>query len=334
MRPCRTNEARHPQLSHEKTGIRATFSSRMPNHDTAPLVSVIVPVRNGGAQLGLLLDALAHQTADSALYEVIVADDQSTDDTLERVGASGIARAVPAPTRGGSYAARNRGLADAKARVLAFTDADCLPEPDWIERGLAALEPDDVDLVAGRVEMPLGARPSAAALIDFVRHLDQERAVGDGFGATANLWVKRRVFERIGEFNDKLISGGDTEFGHRAVAAGARLVYCPELKVVHPARSHPRELARKAFRLGFGAAQQRVHAAGVLRERPRIYLHPGAYRPRIRMSGEERLRRNGVPLRPGLRLSMPLVEYFFVRLPIVAGNFRGARHEARARAAS
>jgi glycosyltransferase involved in cell wall biosynthesis len=301
--------------------------------EQTPLVSVIVPVRNGGEQLGLLLDALARQTADPDLYEVLVADDCSTDDTPERAAACPVARLIPASTSGGSYAARNRGLAEARGTLLAFTDADCLPGRDWIERGIQALEPDDVDLAAGRVEMPLGTRPSAAALIDFVRHLDQERAVGDGFGATANLWVKRRVFEQVGRFNDRLISGGDTEFGHRALAAGARLVYRPDLRVVHPARSRPRELARKAFRLGFGAAQQRVHAAGVLRERPRIYLHPGAYRPRLRMSGKDRLRRHGVRLRPGLRVSMPMVEYFFVRLPIVAGNFRGARHEARARGA-
>lgn len=305
----------------------------MPNRDTTPLVSVIVPVRNGGEQLRLLLDALGCQTADTGLYEVIVVDDCSTDDTLQLVAESAIARAVPSPARGGSYAARNRGLEEASGALLAFTDADCVPAPDWIETGIAALSDDDVDMAAGRVEMPLGARPSAAALIDFVRHLDQERAVRDGFGATANLWVKREVFERVGQFNDRLFSGGDTEFGHRAIAASARLVYRPELRVVHPARSHPRELARKAFRLGFGAAQQRVHAEGVLRERPRIYLHPGAYRPRMGLPGGDRLRRSGVPLRPALRVSMPVVEYFFVRLPIVAGNFRGARHEARARTA-
>jgi len=307
--------------------------SGMPDRDTAPLVSVIVPVRNGGERLRRLLAALQEQTAERSLYEVIVVDDSSTDDTLDVVRDSDVARAVPSPSQGGSYSARNLGLAEARGRLLAFTDADCLPARDWIEQGIAAFGSGDADLVAGHVDMPLGARPSASALIDFVRHLDQERAVRDGFGATANLWVRREVFERVGKFNDRLISGGDTEFGHRAVASGARLVYRPELRVVHPARSEPRELARKAFRLGFGAAQQRVHAEGVLSERPRIYLHPGAYRPRMRMPGEERLKSHGVPLRPALRFSMPMVEYLFVRLPIVAGNFRGARHEARTRVA-
>jgi glycosyltransferase involved in cell wall biosynthesis len=300
---------------------------------STPSVSVIVPVRNGGEQLEVLLGALARQTLPRERFEVIVVDDRSTDDTPGRVRRSGFARLVVAPIRGGSYAARNLGIVEARGEILAFTDGDCVPAPDWLERGLVAAS-NGVDLVAGHIDMPLGERPSASALVDYARHLNQERAVSEGFGATANLWTRRDVIERVGRFNDKLISGGDTEFGHRALARGAVIRYAPEVVVTHPARSHPCELARKGYRLGFGAAQQRHHAeSGVLRARKRIWARPGAYKPSLRVYGTERLEANGLRLSPLQRVQMPLVEYFFVRLPIAAGNFSGALREAKARRA-
>jgi glycosyltransferase involved in cell wall biosynthesis len=296
-----------------------------------PAVSVVVPVRNGGEQIETLLRALARQTLSRERFEVIVVDDRSTDDTPERVRRSGVARLVVAPVRGGSYAARNLGIGEARGEVLAFTDGDCIPAPDWLERGLAAAS-NGADLVAGHIDMPLSERPSASALVDYARHLNQERAVGEGFGATANLWMRRRFAEHVGRFNERLISGGDTEFGHRALARGAVLRYAPDVVVTHPARSRPRDLARKGYRLGFGAAQQRLHAdSTVLRARKRIWARPGAYKPSLRVYGTERLEGNGLRLSRRQRIEMPLVEYFFVRLPIAAGNFSGALREARAR---
>jgi glycosyltransferase involved in cell wall biosynthesis len=301
---------------------------------STPAVSVIVPVRNGGDQLEVLLGALARQTLPRERFEVIIVDDRSTDDTPERIRQSGLARLVVTPVRSGSYAARNLGIAEASGEVLAFTDGDCVPAPDWLERGLAAAS-NGADLVAGHIAMPLGERPSASALVDYARHLNQERAVGEGFGATANLWMRREFAERVGRFNDKLISGGDTEFGHRALARGAVLRYAREVVVTHPARSRPRELARKGYRLGFGAAQQRLHAESqVLRARKRIWARPGAYRPTLRVYGTERLEADGLRLSRLQRIEMSFVEYFFVRLPIAAGNFSGAVREAKARRAA
>ena len=298
----------------------------------APItVSVVVPVRNGRAQLPLLLAALERQTLPRDRFEVIVADDASDDGTPDIVREHPLgARVVVCETRGGSYAARNRALLEASADVLAFTDADCVPSPDWLERGLAAMAQPGADLVAGHIEIPLGGRPSAAALIDCARHLDQARAVGEGFGATANLWARRDVVERVGGFNADLISGGDTEFGHRAQASGATLRYAPEVRIVHPPRGAARELARKAYRLGYGAAQQRHHArSAVLRGRKVIYARPGAYRPRLRVYGMDRLERDGHVLDLRRRVAMPVVSYFFVQLPIAAGNWAGHRDERR-----
>src|SRR4051794_34134746 len=143
-------------------------------------VSVVVPVRDRAEGVRALLAALAAQTLRD--YEVNVVDDASTDATAAVAQAAG-ARVVRVPRRGGSYAARNLGIEAATADVLAFTDADCRPAADWLERGVEALA--GADLVAGHIELPLRDRPSTAELLDAARHLHQERNAGHGFGATA-----------------------------------------------------------------------------------------------------------------------------------------------------
>jgi glycosyltransferase involved in cell wall biosynthesis len=283
---------------------------------------VIVPVRNDRDGLEKVLGALGRQTLPGDRYEVIVVDDGSSDGSAEVAEAAG-ARVLRTPGGGGSYAARNLGLASAAGAVLAFTDADCEPVPEWVERGLAALAELGAEMVAGHVEIPMGPRPTAAAIIDVTRHLDQERAVRGGFCATANLFVRREVFERIGPFNDRLISGGDGEFGNRATAAGVELRYDATAIVRHPPRSGSRELARKAYRLGFGAAQQRRHAEGPLRNRPHICRRPGAYVPHFRFDARARFERRGPALTWRQQASAQVVEYLFVQLPIAFGNLIG-----------
>jgi glycosyltransferase involved in cell wall biosynthesis len=313
------------------TGTAPREASTAAEGATAPDVSVIVPVRNSEAGLASLLARLEEQTLARDAYEVIVVDDRSDDDTAGVAERSGVARVVRAERHGGSYVARNLGARASRGAVLAFTDSDCLPDARWLESGLAAVRDGGADLVAGEVDVPLGGNPSAAALVDFSRSLDQERcALKEGFGATANLLVTRSVFERVGGFNERLISGGDTEFGHRATAAGARLAYEPGVIVVHEPRARARQLARKGFRLGYGAAQQRHHAEGPLRDRVRIWTRPGAYKPTARVYGTERLDKVGYRPTRLKYLQMLAVEYFSVRLPIAAGNFVGSIREGRA----
>ena len=185
-----------------------------------PEISVIIPFRNARPQLPVLLKALSRQTCARDAFEVIWIDDGSRDGGggwLQEHLPSGWHVLLHTESRG-AYAARNSGLRAAEGKNLAFTDVDCRPQEDWIEKGLAWLS--SVPRVAGRVHLELSDSPSAAELVDAGRFLRQRRYVQEGFGATANLFVQRRVFDSLGGFDEHLRSGGDYEFGLRCSLAG------------------------------------------------------------------------------------------------------------------
>jgi GT2 family glycosyltransferase len=213
-----------------------------------PLVSVVIPVRDDPAGVQAVTAALDRQTLPREQFEVIVAVD------------GGSAPAVPAGMRidagppRNSYAARNRAARAARGAVLAFTDADCLPAPDWLERGLAAIE--GADMVAGAVRLNVDGRLTPWALIDIESNLDQEAAVRRNVAVTANLFMRRETFDAIGGFDETLPSGSDHDAVSRAASAGAVLRYADRAEVRHPARaSAGAMLANRWFTLFHGAAR-------------------------------------------------------------------------------
>lgn len=209
---------------------------------TAPLVSVIVPVYNDGRPLASCLAALEAQTYSRDGYEVIVVDNGSDEPIDPVVGRHPQARLVVEPIPG-SYAARNRGLADARGEIIAFTDADCVPAPDWIAAGVRRLqEHPECGAVAGRLRLTFRnpARPTGIDLYSSLTSKRQHVNVEWGFGETANLFTWRGVFERVGSFDPRLRARGDVIWGRRLGAAGYRLVYAEEVAADHPAPSFAR----------------------------------------------------------------------------------------------
>jgi len=211
-----------------------------------PVVSVILPVRDNPAGVRELIDRLAAQTVSRERFEVVIGDDGSAPGALAGIETSdGWVRVTSGPRRT-SYAARNRAAAAARGRVLAFCDSDCVPEPTWLEEGLAALE--GADVVAGEVTFAAPSRPTVWSLLTIDMYLDQESNVLLSRGVTANLFVGRRLFAEFGGFDESFPSGGDYDFVRRAVEAGARLAYAPAAVVRHPTLDDPRAFLRKVWR--------------------------------------------------------------------------------------
>ncbi|MDX6667889.1 MAG: hypothetical protein QOK04_1269 [Solirubrobacteraceae bacterium] len=191
--------------------------------------SVIVPARNVEATLPRALERLQTQEVPFE-YEVIVVDDGSTDRTPALVEAAGepvrLLRQEPA----GPAAARNRGVAAASGAALAFCDADCYAAGGWLATGVRALE--RADLVQGQVLPDPGVDGGP-----FARIVKVDGAVG--LWETANLFVTRELFDRVGGFEDWLepvvgkAMAEDVWFGWRARRMGARTSYCAEALVHH-----------------------------------------------------------------------------------------------------
>lgn len=222
----------------------------------SPRIAVIVPVRDDALRLRTCLTALARQTL--ADREVVVVDNGSRDDVAGVVAVFPGVRLVREPQRG-SYRARNRGLAATSAPLIAFTDADCVPQPDWLERGVELLDArPDVSVVAGDVDVfPARAgRPNAVEAYEQLTAFPQRHFVARwSFGATANVFTRRSVVEQVGAFDPLLQSGGDAEWGERVAAAGHRVVHSPAPVVRHPARRTVAELRAKFTRITRGIEQ-------------------------------------------------------------------------------
>jgi glycosyltransferase involved in cell wall biosynthesis len=211
----------------------------------APVVSVIIPARDAAPTLERTLSALRAQIIRDA-FEVVVVDDGSRDRTAEIArDHAGFVRLLSYPESVGPGAARNRAVQEATAPVLAFTDADCFPTPSWLAAGLQLI--DQADLVQG----PVTPDPTVART-PFDRSVVVQR--GGGYFPTANLFVRRPVFEAVGGFRDWVLEergqrrwaadrrrarasrtpiGEDTLFAWTAVRQGARSAFAPDAVVHH-----------------------------------------------------------------------------------------------------
>jgi glycosyltransferase involved in cell wall biosynthesis len=188
-------------------------------------VSVIVPSHGAARTLPATLEALERQTLARERYEVIVVDTRA-DGTQRALDGAWV---VSAPLRDGPAAKRNAGARAARGRVLAFTDADCLPEPGWLEAGLAA----GAQVVQGRTLPPDGQAP------ELLSHRVVVRAESSLF-ETSNVFYERDLFESLGGFSTRYYRrfgvpfGEDAEFGWRARRIGASFAFEPDAVVRHP----------------------------------------------------------------------------------------------------
>jgi glycosyltransferase involved in cell wall biosynthesis len=280
---------------------------------TTPRVSVVIPARNAASRLPRVLYALAHQTAPAELFEVIVVDDGSTDGTADLARAGDGVRLLRAPAQGRQAAARNHGAAEARGRVLAFLDADCVPRADWIERGLAELDTNGADLLAGHIGMEVAGRASAIDLLALSHDFDQERYASEGFAAAGNLWVKRSTFEEVGGFDTALAHDEDRDFTLQATAGGAVLRFAADVAVDHPPRTAA-ALARRSYRTALTRGRE---GTADLRSR----LRSGPY------AGQDYVRRrlDGLGYEPGRRQAalIHLAKWVCIRAPMALGTATG-----------
>ena len=300
----------------------------MPTDIRAPLVSVIVPVRNGAEDLRGLLECLERQTLARDNFEIVIADDGSIDDgTKSLETADGRVRVTYAPPAN-SYAARNRAVANSTAPVLAFCDADCRPEAAWLDEGLKAL--GDADIVAGRIRLLPPERLTPWSLIDMESAKDHEHAVRNGVAETANLFLRRELFEDAGGFDDTLPEHGDFDFVERCVAGGATLTFGAESVVWHPVRTSALAVMRAMWKYNrwyatrVSRARQRPSGVNLREWVPLVQTIRGRRRVGRSLGPDQRwLGQNGVT--PSRREIAQAVPFMYLVMPYLraAAQLRG-----------
>ncbi|MCA2211329.1 glycosyltransferase family 2 protein [Jidongwangia harbinensis] len=236
-------------------------------------VTVFVPARNEQRTLARCLAAVAASTVRPA--RVVVLDDRSTDRTARIARAAG-AEVVQVPGAGGLGVARSLALDSCTTRYLAFLNADCYPEPDWLDTLLPVLA-DGAAVAGGRQEE---LRAETLAERWKAVHLRQDRGTTDLddpdhlSGGNLLLDVTRLAGVR---FDPRYtIAYEDVDFCRRLRAAGGRLAYRPAAVVWHDHRETLRTLPRKVW--SYGAFSHAVNAGspgvGPVRAALRMHRRP------------------------------------------------------------
>ena len=226
-----------------------------------PTVSVIVPIYNGERDLPGLLDCLMAQTYPADSVEYLLIDNASIDSTadisikaVEKFKSKGlILKALAEQDIQSAYAARNTGIRAATGEFLAFTDADCYPQLDWLTKLMQPFADEKVGLVAGKVT----ALPGKTLLEHYAEQkniLSQEDTLAHPFcpyGQTANLGIRLSALKQVGLFRPYLTTGGDADICWRVQRDGNwEIRYAPEAVIRHQHRQTLQDLYAQWYRYG------------------------------------------------------------------------------------
>lgn len=218
------------------------------------IVSLIIATYNGAKKLPAALDSLTHQTLDKELWEAIVVNNNSSDNTSEVVGAFALAhpelniRLVEEPQQGLSFA-RNRGIDEAKGDYIVIIDDDEIACPDLLTEYYEFLDTQPHIVAAGGKITPrypakrpawlsrLTERPIAGTLNlgKEIKPFPEGKYFGGG-----NMALRRSAIDYYGKFNtelgrrgNKLLGGEEKELYMRYYSSGEDIVYLPKAEIFH-----------------------------------------------------------------------------------------------------
>jgi len=229
-----------------------------------PKVSIIVPCYNEQSTIRLLLEAVGEQTYPRAEMEVIVADGLSTDGTRHAIAA--FQRDVPdlrvrvvENSKRSIPSALNRAIEASRGEIIVRMDGHSKPYPDYIANCITAHQAGRGDNVGGVWEIHPGAETWIAKSIAVAaahplgvgdalyRHAKQAAEVDTvPFGS-----FRRALIERVGFFDESLLTNEDYEFNARVRKSGGKIWLDPSIRSVYFARSTLLELVRQYWRYGF-----------------------------------------------------------------------------------
>lgn len=219
------------------------------------MISIIIPVFNGGNYIMDCLKSLKDQTIPGSAYEIIVVDDGSTDHTAEAV--KGFDVKYFYQKNQGPAAARNLGVKMAKGDIVLFIDADCRATKNWIEEMVWPFK--DPEIVGVKGVYKTGQRELVARFVQVEYENKYERMKKIkyiDFIDTYSAGFRKEIFLQYGGFDTSFPTASveDQEFSFRLAKDGHKMVFQPDAVVYH---LHPRNLKRY-FRRKFYVAYWKV----------------------------------------------------------------------------
>lgn len=227
--------------------------------ESVPFTSIIIPVFNAEKTIQRCLYALLEQTYPEERYELIVVDNGSTDRSVEMIRKFPV-KFFSEKRAHNSYMARNCGLSYTKGEIIAFIDADCIAEKNWLKNLIEPFQDERVGVVAGEI---LSYEPAnlIQGFYAFSNFLAQENKVKGNISAiaTANIAVRREIFDTVGYFDEKFRWGGDNDFGIRIQKETNYLIqFAKNARVYHFHRASLKSLIKHAYTYGLGKGRFRV----------------------------------------------------------------------------
>lgn len=241
--------------------------------------SIIIPTFNRADCLGKCLAATAAQMMDPTTFEIIIVDNNSSDNTQDaclkfiQTHPYLHIRYVCETKQGVSYA-RNRGVAEASGEIVCFLDDDSPPAPEWLNLLLKPFNNPTVGCVGGPSipdyqgqEIPLWLRGDLQGLLSgYTLSYSEPTQVSrwDQFPLSCNMAIRRSLFSDLGFFRldldrsgNQVLAAGDTEMADRINKAGWKVMYVPDASVQHIVP--PERLDKKhIYRIGQGLAESHI----------------------------------------------------------------------------
>ncbi len=219
-------------------------------------VSVIIPARNAEGTIGACVAAVRSQEDPGGPHDFIVVDDGSTDRTAEVAEREGARVVRVAPS--GPAAARNRGATQATGEILAFTDADCTPDPTWLKELVAPFADPSVAATKGVYRTEQRSRTARFVQLEYEsRYRRMAGRPSIDFVDTYSSAYRREQYWRAGGHDESYPkpSTEDQEFGFRYLQLGGTARFVPGAVVKHRHADSPWSYFRKKLKIGFWKAR-------------------------------------------------------------------------------
>lgn len=223
------------------------------------LVSIVIPAYNCEKTILKCIDSLFDLNYPS--YEIIIIDDGSTDSTSEILKQHTNIRVIDTKNSGPSTA-RNIGIREARGDFVAFTDADCIVDPNWLDELLKGFWDERTAGVGGDQQSPGDETPCGRNIQDFMKtvgFLSDYMKTGDKLirtrhNPTCNVMYRKKVLLEAGLFDEKLWPGEDVDIDLKIARSGYDLYFNPRAVVRHYRPKTPLAFSRMMRRYGWAQA--------------------------------------------------------------------------------